>query len=43
MCKAKYKYVDERIDEIANTNLQPWDLMHWVSPCKTPPVKAILY
>jgi hypothetical protein len=42
-CKAKHKHFDERIDEIAHTNLRPWDLMDWVSPCKTPPVEAILY
>jgi hypothetical protein len=41
--KAKRKHFDECIDEIAHTKLQPWDLMDWVSPCKTPPVEAILY
>jgi hypothetical protein len=43
MRKAKHKHFDERIDEIAHTNLQPWDLMDWVGPCKIPPVEAILY
>jgi hypothetical protein len=43
MCKSKCKHFDERIDEIAHTNLRPWDLMDWVSLHKTPPVKAILY
>jgi hypothetical protein len=43
MHKAKRKHFDERIKEIAHTNLRPWDLMDWVSPRKTPPVKAILY
>jgi hypothetical protein len=42
-CKAKHKHFDECIDKIAHTNLQPWDLMDWVGPCKTPPIKAILY
>jgi hypothetical protein len=42
-CKAKRKHFDECIEEIAHTNLQPWDLMDWVGPHKTPPVKAILY
>jgi hypothetical protein len=41
--KAKCKHFDECIYEIVHTNLQPWDLMDWVGPCKTPPVKAILY
>jgi hypothetical protein len=41
--KAKRKHFDEHINEITHTNLQPWDLMDWVSPHKTPPVKAILY
>jgi hypothetical protein len=41
--KAKRKHFDECIDEIAHTKLQPWDLMDWVGPCKTPPVEAILY
>jgi hypothetical protein len=43
MRKAKHKHFDEHINEIAHTNLQPWDLMDWVGPCKTPPVMAILY
>jgi hypothetical protein len=42
-CKAKRKHFDECIEEIAHTNLQPWDLMDWVGPCKTPPVEAISY
>jgi hypothetical protein len=29
--KAKCKHFDECINEIAHTNLQPWDLMDWVS------------
>jgi hypothetical protein len=29
MCKAKLKYFDECINEIAHTNLRPWDLMDW--------------
>jgi hypothetical protein len=33
MCKAKHKHFDERIDEIAHTNLRPWDLMDWVGSC----------
>jgi hypothetical protein len=40
--KAKHKHFDEYINEIAYTNLQPWDLMDWVGPCKTPPVEAVL-
>jgi hypothetical protein len=36
MRKAKRKHFDERINEIAHTKLQPWDLMDWVGPCKTP-------
>jgi hypothetical protein len=43
MCKAKCKHFDECINKIAHTNLQPWDLMDWVGPCKTPPIKAISY
>jgi hypothetical protein len=43
MCKAKHKHFDERINEITHTNLRLWDLMGWVSPCKTPPVEEILY
>jgi hypothetical protein len=42
-CKAKHKHFDEHINEIAHTNLRPWDLMDWVGPHKTPPVKAISY
>lgn len=41
--KAKCKHFNEHIDEIAHANLQPWDLMDWVGPRKTSPVKAILY
>jgi hypothetical protein len=43
MRKSKRKHFDERINKIAHTELQPWDLMDWVSPCKTPPVEAISY
>jgi hypothetical protein len=43
MRKAKRKHFDESIDEIAHTKLRPWDLMDWVGPRKTPPVKAISY
>jgi hypothetical protein len=42
-CKAKCKHFDEHIEEIAHTNLRPWDLMDWVGPHKTLPVEAILY
>jgi hypothetical protein len=42
-CKAKCKHFDERINEITHTNLRPWDLIDWVIPCKTPPIKAISY
>jgi hypothetical protein len=42
-CKAKCKHFDECINEIAHTNLQPWDLMDWVGPHKTPPVEAMSY
>jgi hypothetical protein len=41
--KAKHIHFDEHINEIAHTNLRPWDLMDWVGPCKTPPIEAILY
>jgi hypothetical protein len=41
--KAKHKHFDECIEDIAHTNLRPWDLMDWVGPRKTPPVKAISY
>jgi hypothetical protein len=41
--KAKLKHFDERIKEIAHTNLRPWDLMDWVGPCRTPLVEAISY
>jgi hypothetical protein len=43
MHKAKRKHFDEHINDIAHTNLQPWDLMDWVSPRKTPPIEAISY
>jgi hypothetical protein len=41
-CKAKCRHFDEHINEIAHTNLQPWDLMDWVGPCKTPPCQGYL-
>ena len=38
---AKRKFFDRRIEEIAESNKRPWDLMEWVKQRKLPPCEAI--
>jgi hypothetical protein len=40
---SKRKFFDSRINKIAVSNKQPWDLMEWVQQRKLPPVEAIQY
>ena len=35
--ESKHQFFNRRIDEIANSNKRPWDLMEWVKQCKLPP------
>ena len=41
--KAKREFFENRIQEIARVNKQPWDLMEWVKQRKLPPSDAIEY
>ena len=38
---AKRDFFAERIQEVAITNMRPWDLMEWVKQRKNPPCEAI--
>ncbi|KXN90290.1 hypothetical protein AN958_04323 [Leucoagaricus sp. SymC.cos] len=40
---AKRKFFDAKIEEIAEDNKRPWDLMPWVKDCKLPPARAIIH
>ncbi len=39
--EAKRNFFAERIQEVAVTNMRPWDLMEWVKQRKNPPCEAI--
>ena len=39
--ESKRQFFDRRIDEIANSNKRPWDLMECVKQRKLPPAEAI--
>ena len=40
---AKREFFDDRIKDISETNMRPWDLMDWVKERKNPPCEAIQY
>ena len=39
--ETKRQFFDRRIDEIANSNKRPWDLMEWVKQRKLPPAESM--
>ena len=41
--QTKRVFFDRRVNEIAETNSRPWDLMGWIQQRKLPPCEAIRY